>query len=83
MMGSARQVTMKRLIGPAVLAGLLLGCSPPPQEQPQPPLHLGVAYDISGSVNQLELPQLTPEDIARMVATLKSRGGSMAFGLVN
>lgn len=77
----ARQVTMKRLVGPAVLAGLLLGCSQSSEQPTMPPLYLGVAYDISRSARPL--PELTMEHVQQLLKLMNTRGGSVAIALVD
>jgi hypothetical protein len=72
---------MKRVIGPAVVATLLLGCSQSTEQPPMPPLHLGVAYDVSASAQPL--PELTMEHIQQLLKVLNARGGSIAVALVD
>lgn len=78
---SARQVSMKRVIGPAVVATLLLGCSQSVEQPPMPPLHLGVAYDVSASAQPL--PELTMEHIQQLLKVMNARGGSIAVAFVD
>ncbi len=47
------------------------------------PLYVGVADDVSGSVEEIELQPLTPNHIDKIMGTLKNRGGSIAFGLID
>jgi len=47
------------------------------------PLCLGIAYDVSQSVANVEMPTMTTDQLDRILTVLKKRGGTIAFGLVD
>ncbi len=69
----------------AILLLLLAACSPGSREKAAllAPLHVAIAYDVSGSVAQLELPVITMEHVDKVISLVKKRGGSIAFGLID
>lgn len=76
-------------LGSLLVAGalipMLISCSPSRLQSSTlvRPLYLGIAYDVSGSVEQLELPVMTMEHVEKVVALVKKRGGAVAFGLID
>lgn len=80
---SRRTLLWSLLVVPMVLINI--GCASSNREAspPERPLWLGVAYDVSGSVDQRELPVFTAAHLEKILATLKARGGATAFGLIN
>jgi hypothetical protein len=67
-----------------LLAAALGGCtSNRASTKSQAPLYIGIAYDVSGSVNEIELPVLTVTEIDRIIAVLKAHGGTLTFGLID
>ena len=61
---------------------LISGCTKNTKST-DPPLCLGLTYDVSKSVANVGLPPLTSAQLERMLSLLKARGGIMAFGLVD
>ena len=53
------------------------------EDLPPSPLFLGVAYDVSGSVDERGLPVLTSMHLEQIISILKARGGFMAVGLID
>jgi len=64
---------------------VLAACSPGGREKAAlpTPLCVAVAYDVSGSVAQLELPVMTMEHIDKILSLVEKRGGCIAFGLID
>ncbi|GEM_PF-5767572 len=63
---------------------ILTGCSNTnPSSQSSAPLCLGVAYDVSQSVANVEMPAMTTAQLDQILAMLKKRGGVIAFGVVD
>ena len=50
---------------------------------PQNPLWLGIADDVSGSVEESRLPVFTGDHLKDIVSILKIRGGAVAFDLID
>ena len=69
----------------AFLLCTIISCSFPdrPNISPQKPLYLGVAYDVSGSVEELELPVMTMQHVEKIVSLVKKRGGAVGLGLID
>lgn len=53
------------------------------QADSQIPLCLGMAYDVSGSVDTYGVPALQNSHLDHALSILKKRGGVMAFGLID
>jgi hypothetical protein len=66
-----------------ILSVLFVACQTDTPHTVLPQIHLGIAYDVTGSVEQRGLPFFTIQHLDRLNATLKNRGGSMAFGLID
>lgn len=47
------------------------------------PLYVGIGYDVSRSVAQAHLPQLTSSHIDRVIALIHKSGGTISLGLVD
>lgn len=64
---------------------MVVACNPAPtrSSEAKDALYLGVAYDVSGSVEQLQLPVMTVEHVKGIVSVVKKRGGAVAFGLID
>ena len=77
-----RQITIKLL---AAFLFVLGACTPGSHEKAAlpAPLCVAVAYDVSGSVAQLELPVMTMEHVDKIISLVKKRGGCLAFGLID
>ncbi|MCG3157893.1 MAG: hypothetical protein DKINENOH_04529 [bacterium] len=63
---------------------LVFGCTnADPTPGPGKPLCLGIAYDVSQSVSDAEMPAMTTAQLEQVLDLLKKRGGVMAFGAVD
>jgi hypothetical protein len=47
------------------------------------PIYIGLAYDISGSVAEIGLQEMTPDYLTQLLSILSDHGGTMAFGLID
>lgn len=54
-----------------------------PYSKSSAPLCLGVAYDVSQSVANVEMPAMNTAQLEQILAMLKKRGGVIAFGVVD
>ena len=77
-----RQIKIKLL---AAFLFVLGACTPGSHEKAAlpAPLCVAVAYDVSGSVVQLELPVMKMEHVDRIISLVKKRGGCLAVGLID
>lgn len=69
----------------AAFVFMLAACNPGSHEKAAlpAPLCVAVAYDVSGSVAQLELPVMTMEHVDKIISLVKKRGKCIAFGLID
>ncbi len=71
--------------GIVLIISLFLACGTGHEasSDPQSPLYLGIAYDVSGSVNKQGFPALTSAHLDQLVTLFGKRGGVIGLGLID
>lgn len=81
----SKNVQKAGLLGLLLVIVLFLSCGTGHEaaSERQSPLYLGIAYDISGSVNKQGFPALTNAHLDQLMALFGKRGGAIGLGLID